>query len=72
MSLTDITDRAARDALLFQTTDVRLRKKLLAEDMALKDMVKMGLNHEQTQMKSNQMARASKPVREYGEQCKKK
>ena len=55
-------DRAARDALLFQTSDVKLQKKILAEDLALEDMVKMGLAHEQTQMKSDQMDGGSNGV----------
>ena len=41
--------KAARDALLFQTSDVRLRKKVFADDMGLEEMVKLGLAYEQTQ-----------------------
>ena len=34
------------DVLLFQTSDIRLRKKVLAEDLNLEDMFKMGLFNE--------------------------
>jgi len=46
---------AARDAILFQTSDVRLRKKVLAEDYGLEDTVKLGLAYEQTQTKAAAM-----------------
>ena len=36
--------------------NVKLRKKVLAVDMNLEDMVKMGLVNEQTQIKADQMA----------------
>ena len=49
------SEKAARDALLFQTSDMRLRKKVLAEDLALDDMVKFGLAYEQTQEKAEQI-----------------
>ena len=52
-------DKAARDALLFQTSDAKLRKKVLAEDLVLEDMVKFGLAYEQTQAKADQMAGSS-------------
>ena len=40
---------AARDAILFQTSDVKLRKKLFTEDYGLDDTVKLGLAHEQSE-----------------------
>ena len=43
---------AARDALLFQTSDSRLRKKVLAENQSLEDMVKLGLAYEQSASKA--------------------
>ena len=52
-------DRAVKDTLLFQTTDVRLRKKVLAKDMTLEDMVKMGLAQRQTQIKLDKVANAN-------------
>ena len=48
-------EKAAKDAILFQTSDVKLRKKILAEDMGLDDLVKLGLAHEHTNTKSDQL-----------------
>ena len=48
-------DKAARDAILFQTSDVKLQKKVLAEDTELEDMVKLGLANEHTATKLDQM-----------------
>ena len=45
--------------MLFQTSDAKLRKKVLAEDLVLEDMVKFGLAYEQTQAKADQMAGSS-------------
>ena len=49
-------EKAARDALLFQTSDVRLGKKVLAEDSSLADTVKLGLAYKKIQLKSDQVA----------------
>ena len=46
---------AARDAILFQTSDSRLRKKVLAEDYGLEETVKLGLAYEQTNTKAAAM-----------------
>ena len=46
---------AARDAILFNISDYRLRKKVLAENIALAEMVKLGLAYEHTTTKLNQM-----------------
>ena len=43
---------AARDAILFQTSDVKLRKKVLAEDYGLDETIKLGLAHEQSEAKA--------------------
>ena len=42
---------AARDAILYQTDDKRLQKKILTEDMSYDDTVKYGLAMEQNQKK---------------------
>ena len=57
-------EKAARDALLFQTSDVRLRKKVLAEDSSLEETVKLGLAYKQTQLKSDHMTGANGKKRE--------
>ena len=49
-------EKATIEALLFQTIDTHLKKKVLAEYIGLEDMVKTGLAHEHTQLKSDQMA----------------
>ena len=55
-TFTDYTkEKAAKDAILFQTSDVKLRKKILAEDVGLDDLVKLGLAHEHTNTKSDQL-----------------
>ena len=46
---------AARDAILFNTSNHRIRKKVLAENTELDEMVKLGLAYEHTNSKSNQM-----------------
>ena len=41
-------EKAARDAILFQTSNVKLRKRILAEDQSLEEVVKLGLAYEQS------------------------
>ena len=45
----------ARDAVLFNTLDTRLRKKVSAKNMAFDAMIKLGLAYEHRNAKSNQM-----------------
>ena len=42
------TDVATRDAILFQTSNIKLQLKILAEDLSLADMIKYGLVLEHT------------------------
>ena len=42
------TDAATRDSILFQTLNVKLQQKILAEDLNLADTIKYGLALEQT------------------------
>ena len=53
------SNKVARDAFLFQISDVKHRKRVLAKDMNVKDIVKTGLAHEQTQVNADQMAGSS-------------
>ena len=46
---------AARDAILFQTSNSKLRKRILAEDQDLEAVVKLGLAYEQSNTKSKAM-----------------
>ena len=46
---------AARDAILYQTSNNKLRKKILAEDQALDKVVKLGLAYEQSSSKAEAM-----------------
>ena len=46
---------AARDAVLFNTWDTRLRKKVLAENTAFNSIIKLGLAYEHTNTKSDQI-----------------
>ena len=39
--------KAARDAILFQMEDKKLRRKIIAEDQSLEDVIKMGIANEQ-------------------------
>ena len=48
-------EMAARDAVLFNTSDDRLRKKVLAKNTAFDAMIKLGLAYEHTNTKSDQM-----------------
>ena len=41
-------EKAARDAIIFQTSDTKLRKKALAEDTDLDELVKLGLANKHT------------------------
>ena len=40
-------DKAARDAILFQMEDKKLRRKIIAEDTELEEVIKMGIANEQ-------------------------
>ena len=42
-------EEAARDAILYQTTDNKLRKKILADNMSYKDTVTWGRAHAESQ-----------------------
>ena len=47
---------AARDAILYQTTDAKLRKKILAENLNYEDTVTWGMTNQQSGRKSKQLA----------------
>ena len=49
---------AARYVVLFNTTDTRLRKKVLAENMEFDAMIKLGLSYEHTNKKAERMGDA--------------
>ena len=49
------TDKAAGAALLFQTSNVKLQKKILTEDSILEKTIKLGLVYKQTDVKSDQL-----------------
>ena len=49
------TDKAAQYALLFQTSNVKLQKKILTEDGSLEDTIKLEMAYEQTEAKSDQL-----------------
>ena len=40
--------KAARDAILFQMEDKKLRRKIIAEDPALQEVIKLGIANEQS------------------------
>merc|ERR1719206_434242 len=40
-------DKAARDAILYQMDDRKLKKKIIAEDTSLQEVIKMGIANEQ-------------------------
>ena len=40
-----------RDAILYQTSDKKLQRKILSEDLALEETIKMGLELDQSQKK---------------------
>ena len=54
--------QSARDAILFQTSSTKLRKRILAEDLDLDDVVRMGLAMEQSNRKAGNMAVLSPPL----------
>ena len=45
-------EAAARDAILYQTTDTKLRKKILADNMSYKDTVTWVRAHEESSRKA--------------------
>ena len=49
------TDKAAPNALLFQTSNVKLRKKIHAKDISLEETIKLGLDYEQTDVNPDQL-----------------
>ena len=51
-------EKAARDAILFQTSNVKLRKRILAEDQSLGEVVKLGLAYEQSTSKAKTMGKS--------------
>ena len=53
-------EKAAKDALLFQTSNAKLRKKVLSEDTNLDYLVKLGLTMEHTEGKADQMGGSSR------------
>ena len=44
---------AARDAIQYQTNNTKLRKRMLAEDLDLVEVIKLGLAYKQSESKSN-------------------
>ena len=53
-------DSAAKDAIIFQTSSQKLRKKCLAEDLSFEDAVKAGLALENSEKKAAKMTRGEK------------
>ena len=53
-------DSAAKDAIIFQTSSQKLRKKCLAEDLSFEDAVKAGLALENSEKKSGKNDRREK------------
>ena len=49
-------EKAARDAILFQTSNDKLRKRILAEDPELDAVVKLGMSYEQSASKAKEMS----------------
>ena len=58
--------QAARDALLFQTDDIKLQRKIIAEDLDYDSVIKYGLAFEQGNKKVHTM-RAQKEGPEGGQ-----
>ena len=54
------TDGAARDAILYQTSDCKLRKKILADNLSFKDTVAWGRAHEESNRKAKVVEETSK------------
>ena len=48
-------DKAARDAILYQLDDVKLKKKILAENLSYEQTVKWGMTHESSSKKAKQV-----------------
>ena len=48
-------EKAARDAILYQTSNEKLRKRILAEDSNLETVIKLGLAYEQSASKASAM-----------------
>ena len=55
--------QAARDALLFQTDDIKLQRKIIAEDLDYDSAIKYGLAFEQGNKKVNTMRAQKEGVR---------
>ena len=51
------SDKACRDAIIYQTSSKRLRKKVLAEDLNLEQTIKMGMADKQSDMNAGEMTR---------------
>ena len=58
---------ATRDAILFQTSNNKLRKTVLAEDLDLAAVIKMGLAIEHSESKAGMMGKAGHKKDEDGE-----
>ena len=52
-------DQAAKDAIIFQTSNQKLRKKCLAEDLNFEDTIKTGLALENSDKKADKMSEGS-------------
>ena len=50
------SEKAARDAILFQTSNDKLRKRILAENQELDAVVKLGMAYEQSASKAKDMS----------------
>ena len=46
------TESSARDAILYQTTDPKIRKKILADNMTYKDTINWGRAHKESSRKA--------------------
>ena len=47
--------KAARDAILIHTSNMKLQKKIIMEDLSYKDMVKFGLVMEHSEKKVREL-----------------
>ena len=52
-------DQAAKDAIIFQTSNQKLRKKCLAEDLNFEETIKTGLALENSDKKADKMSEGS-------------
>ena len=50
------SEKACKDAIVYQTSSKKLRKKALTEDMDLEAIVKLGVMEEQVEMKSESIS----------------